>query len=445
MEPSEAQDQDVHVSENAEQTDPLALKKVADELVENLTGDETKDESPADPNTENQGETSEANIETPTNITEPIDMDEDPNDAIPLSNPETPVFPTEVGGTKTSETLTYFLQLPDPVDVEAALNSLMKNKTLPVEQMRAPVLQLISRKKLDAVMDSDYDLAENYDKAADLLQQSEADTLFERSERIRKLTLDDRTTDIHERVARTRERYAQRLDNLKSERFQAIKELEVKHDQEKEQFKMKWQNPAFLAKYNKPSAELLQLRFIEQKMAISKCYDEAAEKRKVADQQQKLEEKMIQMNMDEAMKRDFFKMKDQQAAEIQKTNSRYDTLERQLAFLEKREIEPLEYSIREMEIRKGQTPNRKLHTMPRSLMELNELDTDTALKAKKSPRTATKLAKFRNEKKGELKISPISDKAFKDLLAAYPIVRPQSKIKSQSASPSRRGRSFNRP
>lgn len=153
---------------------------------------------------------------------------------------------------------------------------------------------------------------------------------------------------------------------------------------------------------------------------------------------------MIQMSMDEAMKRDFFKMKDQQAAEIQKTNARYDSLERQLAFQERREIEPLEYSIREMEIRKGQTPNRKLQTIPKSLMDINELETNTTLKAKKSPRTATKLAKFRNEKKGELKISPISDKAFKDLIAAYPIVRPQSKIKSQSASPSRRGRSLSR-
>ena len=86
--------------------------------------------------------------------------------------------------------ISFYLNQVDSKEVEDALESLISHQTQPVEQLRDPVTQLINRKKLGALIERDYDLAEKYDQTSEILQKSSDDLLFERSERIRKLTID---------------------------------------------------------------------------------------------------------------------------------------------------------------------------------------------------------------------------------------------------------------
>ncbi|OHS97238.1 hypothetical protein TRFO_36556 [Tritrichomonas foetus] len=336
-----------------------------------------------------------------------------------------------------SRPVAFFMQQADPKEVEASLESLMKHNTPPIEQLREPVMQLISHKKLDALIESDYDLAERYDKAAEILQKNGADVLFERAERIRKLTIDDRADTIVERLENVKQKYQDQIKNAKQERQKALCYAQDQHEKQNQEFRQKWQDPAFLSKFKKPSQELLQLRFIEKKLALSKYYDEAKEKKLLADKQQKIEEKKMQENIEEEMKKEFFKLKEEQYQELNKISVHYESMITSIGLQRDKEVQSIEYALRQMEIKKNTIPNKKLHSLPKDLCQINELDTDTSQTCKTSSRTAAKMSLFKNEKKGKLKVTPIAESVLSKLISAHPIVRPVSKFKIKSKPPSR--------
>jgi hypothetical protein len=77
------------------------------------------------------------------------------------------------------------------------------------------------------------------------------------------------------------------FEQLENEMKNCLFELENKHIRETDAFREKWQNPAFFAQYQKPSPELLQMRYIERRLALKWNYEEAKAKRDIADKQQK--------------------------------------------------------------------------------------------------------------------------------------------------------------
>jgi hypothetical protein len=322
-----------------------------------------------------------------------------------------------------------FLRTPEAHEIEGALATLMKRRIPPTEQMRRHVMQLLIRRRLDAVIDSNYDVARQYDEAAEVLQQDQGDTLFEREERIRKLAIDDRSDVVFHELQQTRRRYELKLEQLAIDRERVLEELKDKHAREVVALKQKWQNPAFLAKYQRPSAELIQMRYIERRLALSRCYDEAKAKREVADRQQQEEEQTIAASVELLMQKDWVKMRAEQADEIDHTNRRFKDREVALMLQQQRDIEPLEYALRQMYIQKNTTPNRKLRAMSRNLTKMGD-SADPQPMAMKSPRTAARMAAFRSEKAGELRISPVADHVFHQLFMSDPVTKPFSNFRS---------------
>ena len=317
---------------------------------------------------------------------------------------------------------------PDPAEVEAALHIFLDKKVTPDESLRQPVVHLLSRKKLDALIASDYDLAERYDNEIDSLLSVSGRELCERSEKANKVSIEERAAAAQEKLRLTKEKYDQKRENLKNHKFKATETLNARHKNQSEEFRRKWRTPAFLAKFQRPSSELLEMRLIERRMALSKNYDEAVQARKVANVQQRKEERALQANLEEQMKRDFFRMKDQQAADVERLNKRFSALSDQLELQRTKEIEPIEYYLAELEKKKN-APARKVSQLPKSLMTLGEVDESDTVMLKTSPRTAARYAEFRNDKKVELRVNGVSDRLFRSLLAAYPIVRPPSRAR----------------
>ena len=137
------------------------------------------------------------------------------------------------------------------------------------------------------------------------------------------------------------------------------------------------------------------------------------------------------------MKKDFFRMKDAQLFQIKKNSEYYDSQIKSVEFQRNKEIQAMDYALKQMEVKKNTIPNRKLHVIPKELTMMNDKITDTSSTAKISPRTMSKLAKFRVEKKGKISVSPISESTFSKLIAAHSIVRPPSKFKVNNHPPSR--------
>ena len=174
--------------------------------------------------------------------------------------------------TLTSSTTSSFDQAPpippepDPAEVEAALHSFVDRKVTPDESLRQPVVHLLSRKKLDALIASDYDLAERYDNEIDSLLSVSGRELCERSEKANKVSIEERAAAAQEKLRLTQEKYEQKRENLKDEKFKATETLKARHKNQSEEFRRKWRSPAFLAKFQRPSSELLEMRLVESKL-----------------------------------------------------------------------------------------------------------------------------------------------------------------------------------
>lgn len=332
-----------------------------------------------------------------------------------------------------------FMKPPEPEEVEASFASLMDHQTVPIENLRIPVLQLINRKKLEALQNAEYDFAEKLDHASELLQANEEEQQYERNERIRQCTIDEHSDMLYERLKMTKDSYDYKIEQIKQNKERAIIDAEEKHKQETKEFRKKWQDSAFLAQFNKPSYELIELRQVERRLACSKCYEEAKLKKKYADKLQKHEEEEMQRTIETEMKKAFFAMKERQAQEIEKIEAHQDKIIQQLYIKKEREIKPMEHSLKQMYIKKNTKPNKKLHTLPKGISSINEFDIPASQTLKQSPRTQLGFSVWRHEKKGELRIQPVENSIFSRLVAEHPIVRPISKYQySRSRSNNRK-------
>lgn len=415
-------------TENADKNNEGNKTEHNEETIEN-----TNDENKTDINNSNEELKDENKLEDITDNNNNENKDQNNDDDSNKEEDTNPLIQSHFS----NKPISFFFNQVDPKEVEDALESLINHQTQPVEQLHDPVMQLINRKKLDALIERDYDLAEKYDQTAEILQKGGDDLLFERDERIRKSTMDDRADSISERRNNLQQKYDNKIEELKTERRTALENLQIQQENENESFKSKWRDPNFISKYKRPSPELLQLRYIEKKLALSKFYDEAKEKKIHADKQQKIEEKQTQFIIEKEMKKDFFRMKDAQLFQLKKVAEYYDSQIKSIELQRDKELKAIDYALKQVEIKKNTVPNRKLHSIPKELTMMNDKYTDTSSTAKMSPRTLAKLAKFRVEKKGKISVSPISESTFSKLIAAHPIVRPPSKFKVNNHPPSR--------
>jgi acetolactate synthase small subunit len=322
----------------------------------------------------------------------------------------------------------FFLRPPDPEEVESALSFLISHGSLPIEQMRDSVMQLISRRRLDAVIESDYNLAEQYDNAAQMLTRDESDTVFDREERIRHSQIDVRVEEFEIKLRETQEKYDDKLNQLELERSESIRSFKVQRREEAAEFQKKWQRPGWLAQFRRPSPGLLQMRYIEKKLALSKQYDEAKVQGRIADMMQKSEEKQIEAELERRMRDHFLKMREDQLNCLNKLNEHFDALRSELELQRSREIMSLEYAIRQTDVKKAVSVNRRLRRIPSALTRMNELEIGPGSVAKTSPRTAAKLAGFRHQTRSDLQVKAPSDRRFSRLVAAHPVLRPQSRV-----------------
>jgi hypothetical protein len=295
-----------------------------------------------------------------------------------------------------------FLPAPDPTEVEAAASAVLRTKAPPTESMRGLVMQLLLHKQLDAIMNGNYDLAGELQSAASVVSQNHGETVIERQRNLRQIAIQEHSDAVAAELDAVRESFAARHARLESETQDQLTGLQEKHQRELRDFKVKWQNPGFLAKYQRPSPDLIAMRLQERKLALVKCYEEAKAKRKVADKRQREEERKIAETVERLMERDYFKLREGQEAEVQKARMRYDNRRAVLFLEEERAIEPIEYALKQMEAKKDVAPTKRLLLFARG--GPCQPDLAPPVLAKRSPRTAAKLAEFRHRKKTDLKV-----------------------------------------
>lgn len=319
------------------------------------------------------------------------------------------------------------IQLPPPSqeEINEAYNMLVKFKMPPNPNVKEAVIQKLNHDKLQALMNSDYKEAQKLDDAYLITNKDDMAYQAEQSEELRIQHLNERTKNMLDQIAQINEKYDNSIYAIKQNTNERYHDMTQKHHEELMQFRGKWQDPAFLKQFNRPSQRLLSMRHIEKKMALAKRYDDAKKTKRMADQLQIAEENQMQKLIEEQMRKEFIKMREIQQKAVNKMVFHEDAIIDEIEEARRKEIEPVETALKQMSIKKKATPNKKLATMPRQLLGGAQIIQPNAGPPSNplSPRTASKMKKFRGEKKAELKIAPMDDEMFEKLTNSNSVVQ----------------------
>ena len=319
---------------------------------------------------------------------------------------------------------------------EKLLKDLIQYGMLPPVNMFDKVVRCCFKKKIESIIESDYNQASVYDISLGKLSKLQADNqLGYKMEEIRAKG-NIRIEQIQERIKITKQMFEDKIEKLDEECKKRVDEMHVKQDKEIDEFEKKWNSPEYMAHFSKPSYNLLQLRFIERKQAIFKEYIAARKTKMEADKLQEYEEEMAHAQMEQAMNKDYDKLLRRQDDDIRKVEDLYEKQKTVLKRQEEHEIEVLEKAIANIQKRDPNSINKRLHSLKPSLANAMDNYVFTGDENEDmsflSPRTASKFSIFRDTDPFELNITPPSSERIDEI-----VNETISKYQSQLQKPQR--------
>jgi len=293
-------------------------------------------------------------------------------------------------------------------EYENALNKFRKEGCMPSIVLYPNLIKYINRKKITHIIDRDYDSAENLDKIIE-----ELNCYF-----MRKNDFDEKSfsknmkiMELSQKAKDIKMKYKEMMEKLENEHKDNERRRIDKNKSELIAFKAKWESGNMLQKYNHPSNGLLQMRFVEKKLALSKQYKDANSMKKRADEYQKKEEKGIMRIMETKMREELQKLEEKHTQEEKSFSKDYQRALHDLKLMRSREIQPLKVLIRNLQSDSSQTKHQLKY-------DLSQDDP-----SQYSPRTFQILTDFKSSDVFELNLIPLSLSKINDLIAKPPSPR----------------------
>lgn len=293
----------------------------------------------------------------------------------------------------------------DPEELEAAYNSLVKYQTIPPSHYFDSMVKYINRKRIEELENSDYREVEKLDSLLELLNQKNQDQANQQSIDEKEQAFKTRSDSLENRIQDINNRYDSKIKALQDQFETRFEELSANQEMEVMKFKEKWQNPDFIKQFDRPSKQLLTMRYQETRMALSKRYEDAKKAKSQADRLQRSEEANAQRVMEETMKAEFLRLRTHQQQEVNKLSLRNDSQLEAIEVQRKRELEPLKIALRQLEGKKKTRISLLTKSVPITIPQAVQ-------NSPKSPRTAARFILYRNGVQTDINIAPIDDNQF---------------------------------
>jgi len=302
-----------------------------------------------------------------------------------------------------SDILHDFYIKPSEKEIEKSFNSFFSNGIIPTPYFFDFVVQLMSRKKVEALVESNYDYAEKIDiKLTELLRYDNNHVLMSDVSQ-------NTNTGIEDEKINVESKWKSRINDIEMDGQEKLRILQRAQETEVLDFKRKWQNSELLRSFNKPSNTLMQLRIQEKKMALLKNYSQAKEIKKFADEMQMKEESLANKRYEDRMRIEYIKLWEEQEKEKQRMKEYIQKSISNAEIQKNKELERFSKIKKVMSI-KSPTRKKKIAFTPQP----NHMD--HRLKSPvHTPRTQSKFAEYRSEKRGSLNMSPINDDRFNEI------------------------------
>jgi hypothetical protein len=173
----------------------------------------------------------------------------------------------------------------------------------------------------------------------------------------------------------------------------------------------------------------MQLRHIEKKLVLQKKYGDATGMKKFADDLQCQEECYAQGMLEQKMKGDFVKLREKYDLMFRTMEAHYEALLQEMRVKMQRDLDRIQNAMGVIEGRQKVQKGKRQSALSKKPSTLPDVETVIAIH---TPRTAEKLAKFRNENLNSFHVSPVKD----DIIAQLPPSpgRGKRRLRNQASS-----------
>lgn len=316
----------------------------------------------------------------------------------------------------------------DPL-VDRALQDFITRGVLPRSDLIPSVLQLLEKNRVEALMDGDYDTAEEQDKIASTLQSlAQAEQQKDSEERVINV-LFQRWQKLQQQQMQVLSKWEREISTFLLEIEQQERNLAEKQDREIDEFLEQWKDPGFVRQFGKPSPQLLHLRDQEKAMAVNRRYGEAREIKSFADKLQKEETEAAQSKITAQMAIEREKLGLKHAKEMEALKMYKERMLQGMENEKAKELRPIQTALSQIKAKKH-PPSR----LPKLSSSKGVRKASSSLPY--SPRTQTRYSQFRSEKKATLlDIVPVSDSQLQGMKSRHRVSRSKPGLTTRTVQP----------
>lgn len=201
-------------------------------------------------------------------------------------------------------------------ELHSALNTLIKTKKLPPQEMREELISFARKQSLYKLMSEDYDSAAKIDEAVEQIINSLHEETVNNDISNQTYNLQQYLNEATIQKVHIEENHKQRIDQFKKMEQRKIEEVRLQHENQRRDFEADWSREDALKPFNKPSPKLFQLRRQQKAMAISHDFKNARQLKKLGDQLQKEESQIATKKAVETMRSKYIALLARQEKEM---------------------------------------------------------------------------------------------------------------------------------
>jgi hypothetical protein len=284
-------------------------------------------------------------------------------------------------------------------------------------------LHSLNRKKVDALVHSDYDKAQVYEDAMQSILEHESRELTGMLSDRDRASADFRRETIKQKLQTQTQELNNAIQSNQAEEAQKLQQLESVHNQEIAEFKARWRSAEWLKQFARPSPQMLQMRHVEKKLALQKRYGDAKKMKELTDRRQCLEEDLLKKHVESQLKLDYQKLMERHQSEVDRLETFYGMSNLKLELKLRKTVRGLEIALKQSEVPRlelAMVKRRKARTLASTTAPQNAVLT---------PRTQKVYAQFRTGRNADLRLPAVDD-----IITALPAPRSRSRLTALSVS-----------
>ncbi|KAK8852651.1 hypothetical protein M9Y10_017639 [Tritrichomonas musculus] len=305
-------------------------------------------------------------------------------------------------------------------ELKKAVDEMLEQHILPPNEMHTSIQIYLKNNIYKNIMDQDYDEAERLKKAQDILSNGTSQSETKNEHKIIVQSIESRIETTKDKIHELKQQWTIKMQRFEEEIQSKSDELEQKQKEEVEKFEETWNSAEILLQFNKPSAQLLEIRKMQRTKALSNDFAGARELKKRGDVLEKEETRRAERKAMLSMKNAYNQLLSKQQREFEFAKQNWQRQRNLIENERDQEIHSIELTLKQLLTKLNEFKNRpKSNSKSRSLIlsssskintnssALNEKKTKSKVKrelktpATTTPRTRKQIAKFRTEPRQE--------------------------------------------